>query len=83
MKKKNHGYSLAIYIMEILLHNRDRPTFEFQWMGLKKLDFFRFHHVQGKTTLHTNETHPVNIPILPMAFLTFAEAKVGSAPPFV
>ncbi len=24
-----------------------------------------------------------NIPILPMAFLTFAEAKVGSAPPFV
>ena len=25
----------------------------------------------------------LNIPILPMAFLTFAEAKVGSAPPFV
>ncbi len=24
---------------------------------------------------------PQNIPILPMAFLTFAEAKVGSAPP--
>ena len=27
--------------------------------------------------------YKLNIPILPMAFLTFAGAKVGSAPPFV
>ena len=33
--------------------------------------------------IHRNMNYILNIPILPMAFLTFAEAKVGSAPPFV
>ncbi len=36
-----------------------------------------------KLAAHHISTLDINIPILPRAFLTFAEAKVGSAPPFV
>ena len=44
------------------------------------LDFIR---LQKNESFQEKETVHENIPILPMAFLTFAEAKGGSAPAFV